>query len=139
VITIPAAILCAVFVVLAAVHVYWAFGGGQGFGSAVPTWDGAPVFIPGRAATLLVAVALLAAAVVSVWRAGVLSIGPAWIPRVGIWVIAVVFAVRAVGDFHYCGFFKRVRGTAFARYDTLVYSPLCAVIAALAIWLSAGG
>lgn len=36
------------------------------------------------------------------------------------------------------GFFKRVRDTAFARYDTFVYSPLCAVIAALAVWLSVG-
>jgi hypothetical protein len=54
-------------------------------------------------------------------------------------VMAVVFVVRAVGDFHYCGFFKRVRDTAFARYDTLVYSPLCVVIAALAVWLSASG
>jgi hypothetical protein len=67
------------------------------------------------------------------------SIGPEWVPRVGIWVIAVVFALRAVGDFHYCGLFKRVRDNAFARYDTLVYSPLCVVIAALAVWLSASG
>ena len=138
-ITIPATLLCAVCVVLAGVHVYWACGGGQSLGNVVPTRDGAPVFVPGKAATLLVAVALLAAAVVSAWRAGALNIGPVWIPRVGIWVIAVVFSVRAVGDFHYFGFFKRVRDTAFARYDTLVYSPLCAVIAALAVWLSAGG
>lgn len=138
-ITTPAVLLCALFVALAAIHVYWAFGGGRSLGNVVPTKDGAPVFVPGKAATLLVAVALLAAAVVSAWRAGALNIGPVWIPRVGIWVIAVVFSVRAVGDFHYFGFFKRVRDTAFARYDTLVYSPLCVVIAALAVWLSAGG
>lgn len=137
-ITLPAALLCAVFVALAALHVYWAFGGGQGLGKVLPTRDGAPVLNPGRAATLLVAVALLAAALVSVWRAGAVSLGPAWLPRLGVWVIAVVFALRAVGDFRYCGFFKRVRGTAFARNDTFIYSPLCVLISALAAWLAAG-
>jgi hypothetical protein len=50
----------------------------------------------------------------------------------------LVFAVRAVGDFRYCGFFKRVKGTAFARKDTLIFSPLCTLLAALALWLSLG-
>jgi hypothetical protein len=34
-----------------------------------------------------------------------------------------------VGDFRLVGFFKRVRGNAFARLDTLVYAPLCLVLA----------
>ena len=33
---------------------------------------------------------------------------------------AVVFLARAVGDFRYVGFFKRVRGTRFARLDTIL-------------------
>ncbi|MBU0742185.1 DUF3995 domain-containing protein [bacterium] len=45
---------------------------------------------------------------------------------------------RAGGDFRYCGFFRRVRGTGFSRNYTLVYSPLCAVMSALAVWLSSG-
>ncbi len=137
-ITIPAAILCAVFVVLAAVHVYWAFGGGRSLGNVVPTKDGAPVFVPGKAATRRLRPRCLPQRLSRCGELG-LSIGPELVPRVGIWVIAVVFALRAVGDFHYCGLFKRVRDTAFARYDTLVYSPLCVVIAALAVWLSASG
>ena len=36
---------------------------------------------------------------------------------------------RAIGDFKYVGFFKRVRGSKFARMDTLVYSPLCLLLA----------
>ncbi|EGD05771.1 hypothetical protein B1M_04736, partial [Burkholderia sp. TJI49] len=44
-------------------------------------------------------------------------------------VLALIFAVRAVGDFRYVGFFKRIRGSRFARMDTLCYSPLCAALA----------
>jgi hypothetical protein len=37
--------------------------------------------------------------------------------------------LRAIGDFHLIGFFKRVRGTRFASLDTAVYSPLCLALA----------
>ncbi len=45
--------------------------------------------------------------------------------------LAAIFVLRAVGDFHYVGFFKRVRGSVFARRDTWVFSPLCVVLAVL--------
>ncbi|MBN3819698.1 DUF3995 domain-containing protein, partial [Paraburkholderia sp. Se-20369] len=58
-----------------------------------------------------------------------------WLPdlhpgavAVGTVVLALIFAVRAVGDFRYVGFFKRIRGSRFARLDTLCYSPLCAAL-----------
>ena len=38
--------------------------------------------------------------------------------------------MRAIGDFRYVGFFKRVRGSRFARMDTTLYSPLCLALAA---------
>jgi hypothetical protein len=137
-IPIPAFILCIIFVILSAIHVHWAFGGRWNLENAIPTRDGVPLFTPGKALTLLVAFVLLAGAFISVWGGGFPKIGPAWIPRLGVWMIATVFAVRAVGDFRYCGFFKRVRGTPFARNDTLIFSPLCVGISALAIWLSIG-
>lgn len=47
---------------------------------------------------------------------------------------AAVLVLRAVGDFRLVGFFKRIRGSRFARLDTLLYSPLCfALGAALAL------
>ncbi|HPG26670.1 MAG TPA: DUF3995 domain-containing protein, partial [Myxococcota bacterium] len=61
---------------------------------------------------------------------------PPWVARVGIWALAVLFALRAIGEFRYVGFFKRVRDTRFARLDTLVFSPLCATIAILSIALA---
>ena len=59
-----ALVLAAVFTALAALHVYWALAGRPG-GATVPTLaDGTPLFRPSAGATLAVAGALLAAAVV---------------------------------------------------------------------------
>ena len=137
-IPIPALILCVVFLVLSAFHVRWLFGNRMDFDGVVPAQNGEALFQPGKASTLLVAVALALAAVVSVWRGIFPLVGPAWIPRLGIWVLAAVFALRAIGDFRYIGIFKRVRGTKFARNDSLFFSPLCTVISALAVWLALG-
>lgn len=122
--------LTALFVFLAGAHFYWAAGGGSALDGFVPTDAGRPVLTPGPLASIAVGVALLAAALVVACRAGLLCAGlPAWMARIGIWVLAAVFAGRAVGDFRYVGFFKRVRDTRFARRDTRLFSPLCAVIA----------
>jgi hypothetical protein len=128
-----ASVLAAIFVALALLHFFWAAGGGAGAEGFVPSDGGQPLFTPGPLATVAVGIALLAAALVVTCRAGLFCIGlPMWMARVGIWVIALLFAARAVGDFRYAGFFKRVRGTRFAQRDTWIFSPLCAAIAALA-------
>ncbi len=134
----PAIVLTAVFLALSALHVYWALAGSTSLDGFVPTRGGRPLFEPGRLSCLAVATALFAAAVVTVWRGGYPDVAPSWVPRVGIWVLAVVFALRALGDFRTIGFFKRVRGTRFARNDTWIFSPLCAAISALAVWLALG-
>jgi hypothetical protein len=53
--------------------------------------------------------------------------------------VALAFGLRAVGDFRFVGFFKRVRGSVFARRDTWLYSPLCVLIGVLAASLARGG
>lgn len=132
-----ACILCLVFALLAALHLYWAAGGQLALPGAVPTVRDRRVFEPGALFAIGVATALAAAAIVSAERAGLLSLGlPGWLSRLGTWQLALTFAARAIGDFRYVGFFKRVRGTLFARRDSLVYSPLCVVISALATGLA---
>jgi hypothetical protein len=132
-----AAILCFVFTVLAALHFYWAAGGRLAMQGALPTVGDRPVFEPGPLAAAAVGCALIAAAIVSALRGGLLSLDlPAWFSHLGTWVLALLFAVRAVGEFRYVGFFKRVRGTLFACRDSLIYSPLCVLIAALAAALA---
>jgi catechol 2,3-dioxygenase-like lactoylglutathione lyase family enzyme len=47
-----------------------------------------------------------------------------------------VFLLRAVGDFRLVGFFKRVRGTPFARWDTRLFSPLCVALGLASLWVA---
>ena len=88
--------------------------------------------------TLLVALALFTAAAllaagVGLWTAPL----PKFWLSAGCWLLALVCAARAIGDFRHVGFFKRNREGAFARADTRYYSPLCAYLA-LAAGFAAG-
>lgn len=127
----------AVLLVLAAFHVYWAFGGVSG-GSAVPsTPDGAPLFRPGPLPTLAVAMALSLAAALVLARAGIIgAFLPSALITFGTWGVSIAFAARTVGEFRYVGLFRRVRGTAFARWDAMLFTPLCAAIALATAWVS---
>jgi hypothetical protein len=112
------------FGALAAIHVYWAMGGRRGADSAIPENDGKPLFRPGPAITLAVAGLLTIAATLVLQQVGLLpGFGP-HLSREGTSAVAVAMLVRSVGDFKYVGFFKRRRGTRFARLDTWLYSPL---------------
>lgn len=111
---------------LSMLHVFWAAGGQWGSRVAVPEVSGRPAFVPSRGATLGVAAALLLAALVVLGRVGLWFVPvPRWLFVWGTWGLAGIFLARAVGDFRRFGFFKRVRGTAFARWDTRLFSPLC--------------
>ena len=59
-------------------------------------------------------------------RAGLHARWLAWLS----YALAAGLLARAVGEFKYVGFFKRVRGSRFARLDTLLYSPLCLLLSA---------
>lgn len=131
--------LVTVLSALAVLHIAWALGSQRGFTAAIPEIDGEPAFRPGRGMTLAVAALLLVAAALCAWQGGLLGFIPSRLSTVGAWMLAMLFAVRAVGDFRLVGFFKRVQGTRFARMDTRVYSPLCAVIAVLAGFLAVSG
>jgi hypothetical protein len=123
-----------IFAGLSALHVYWAFGGQGGRTGAIPEVDGKPLFRPGVAGTLAVAVLLAVAGALVLERA---AIGPGLVPPTvslwGTWGVAIVLIGRAVGDFSHVGFFKRRGTTPFARWDTRLYSPL-----ALALGVGAG-
>jgi hypothetical protein len=112
-------------------HVYWAAGGTWGATAAVPAREGKPLFRPGRAATVLVAILLFLGAALLAARLGVFGRPkPGWLLGAGAWTLAGVFLARAIGDFRWVGFFKRHTGTRFAALDSAFYSPLCLAIAA---------
>ena len=121
-----AIVIVVVFIVLALAHIYWAFGGRTAWLAAIPEVGDRPAFTPSAAATFFVAIALLTCAGLVAGAAGILAVPVS--PGVLTWLsfaLALVLLLRAVGDFKLVGFFKRVRGTNFARLDTVIYSPLC--------------
>lgn len=126
--------LTLVLLSLAAVHLYWATRG-AGTTVGIPSHpDGTPIFRPGRVATFGVAVGLGVAALLVAGRAGLADVGISPVVlHVGVWGVAVAFMLRTVGEFRYVGLFKRVRGTPFARWDTRLFTPLCAAIATAAV------
>jgi len=133
-----AVLLASVLGGLGLLHLYWAARGVSGASVALPERAGRPVFVPSRPSTLLVACLLLAAAFVALSRGHVL--GPALAGSPTYWAavgLGVVFIARAIGEFRYVGFFKRVRGSRFAACDTWLFSPLSLLIG-IAFLLVAG-
>jgi hypothetical protein len=126
--------LTLIFGCLSLLHLYWAAGGRWGSEVTVPSTMGKRTMNPSRLATVMVAVALGLALLTILGRLGVFgAVLPAWIFYWGTLGIAGVFLLRAVGDFKLVGFFKQVRGTGFARWDTRLYSPLCLLISIIAL------
>lgn len=120
--------------VIAALHFYWALGGRAGLTAAIPSRDGQPLFNPSSLSTALVGLALLLAAITALDHIGALSLPVTdSLSYMGMWLLSGVFLMRAVGDFGYVGFFKRRKETLFAKLDTRFYSPLCLLLALLAL------
>lgn len=124
-------LLSLIFTALSLLHWYWVVSGTGDLSGFVPEIEGKPAFEPGRFATSMVALLLLLAAAICAWQAQLFGVPRVPLARVGVWVLLVVFFVRAVGEFKLVGFFKRVRNTRFGRLDTWVYSPLCLTVSVL--------
>ncbi len=117
----------AFFIMMSFVHVYWALSGNLGKRGVLPTLhDGKPVINPGIVGTFAIAAFLGICAFITI---GSLDIYDAFIPHAAIkyatLVITILFLLRAMGDFKYMGFFKKIKGTHFAKNDSRYFSPLC--------------
>ena len=124
-----------VLLALSLLHFSWGLGGSWGFDAALPTnEEGKRVLNPKPLDSLVMGFGLLFFASFHLIRAGVVELPlPDWMMKSGLWVIGGIFFFRAVGDFKYIGFFKKVTSTPFAEKDAKIYSPLCLGIAAVAI------
>ncbi len=122
-------ILFLILVVLGGFHFYWFFGGLWGLEKVIPTKDGLSSLAIPKIATLFVAVVLVLFGLVYLMKSELLSIdGPNWIINYGYWFIPSIFILRAIGDFKYVGFFKKIKHTTFAKADSKVFIPLCLAI-----------
>lgn len=109
-----------------ALHVAWAFGWTWGLAAALPQRSDGTAIAPGRAATLAVAAALSLAGVLVTLHTD----NPGSLSGLLLRGVSLLFLARAVGEFRQVGFFKRIRGTRFATFDTWLFSPLCVAVAA---------
>lgn len=131
---IPALINFTILLTVSGIHIYWALGGNWGLSASLPERNGTKAFQPGRFATLIVAIFFGSMALLYLVKIGRLpevdSLLPTWVRQYGLWVLAGIFLIRAIGDFRYVGFFKRIRKSRFADLDTKFYSPLCLLLSA---------
>ncbi|QDY85357.1 DUF3995 domain-containing protein [Paenibacillus polymyxa] len=115
-----------ILLVLSGMHLYWVFGGQKGAAAAIPSTGTDLLFKPSKIGTSIVAILLALAA----WF--VLELGGVVPLRFfhtfyscGAGLLSCLFILRSIGDFKWVGFFKRKKGTVFAKWDTVLYSPLC--------------
>ena len=125
-----ALLLSIIFIFLAGLHFYWAIFGIKDLSVVLPTKEnGKFLFKPGKLGTVLVGLFLSLFAFVYLNKAidfmehGELTYASA--------AIGFIFLLRALGDFKYLGFFKKMRTTRFARMDSQYYSPLALLVSIL--------
>jgi Protein of unknown function (DUF3995) len=121
-----------IFLTIAGFHIYWAFGGKFGSQAVIPEMKGKLAFQPPVLATIIVALAMLVGAWLS-WKPHPNSCAKSLI--YGNLAIGIVFFIRAIGDFKYVGFFKKVKGSLFAENDSLYYSPLCLMVSGIGFFI----
>ena len=129
---IPALTNFTLLLIISLIHVYWSAGGRRGLNESLPQSNGPKAFRPGRFATGIVALIFGCVAFFYLYKIGWLTsldiLIPDWLSRYGLWSLAGVFLLRAIGEFRYVGFFKRVKNSRFAELDTKFYSPLCLLL-----------
>ena len=122
-----------------AFHLHWAFGGRIGYAVSLPQRpDGAPVMahrLPWwRPAAGAVALGLVALALLLLAHAGRLPLPlHTGLTRAALLAVGIAFVARAIVPNRYVGFFKSLRGTRWARYDTRLYSPLFLLLGGLLV------
>lgn len=134
----PAAFISAfLFFALAGIHFYWAAGGEWGGDVAVPsTKSGTKLLAPSALACVMVGIGLSIFGLIELGRVGLLYHSDfSQFFVYGNYFIAAIFFLRAMGDFNYVGFFKKVKGTPFAKNDTAFYSPLCLFISITSLYI----
>jgi Protein of unknown function (DUF3995) len=134
-----------IFLALSGLHIYWGFSSLFGkkdinMSAVVPEINGKAAFKPSTFATFIVAIWLLGFAKLSGFNL-IPSISFQYFSSIIPWgnlAIAIIFLVRAVGDFKMVGFFKKIKNTKFAKNDTKYYSPLCILISICAFIIYLG-
>jgi glucan phosphoethanolaminetransferase (alkaline phosphatase superfamily) len=116
-----------IFTIISGFHFYWAMGGKVGFDVVLPTnTEGSKSLNPSKSITCIAALVFLSIAIFYLIKSHLIDFQlPQLISNYGLYALASVLIIRAIGDFKYAGFFKTIKDTPFAKYDSTYYSPLC--------------
>ncbi len=128
-------ILFLIFTVLGGFHFYWIFGGIWGLEKVIPTKGNEvnTLSIP-KLATLIVGLVLVFFGLIYLIKSGFTNVQvPNWVTNYGYWFIPSIFILRAIGEFKYVGFFKKIKNTEFAKADSKIFSPLCLGIGVIGV------
>lgn len=123
-------ILFVIFTILGSFHLYWFLGGIWGLEKVIPSKSekASTISIP-KFATLIVSATLFLFGVFYLIKSELIIVAmPNGIANYIYWFIPSVFILRAIGEFNYVGFFKKIKNTEFAKADTKLFSPLCLII-----------
>lgn len=126
------------FVIIAVFHIFWAIGFKFDIRNMVPVVNGEPVFTPGPIGAFIVAIVLFGFAGVSLGLGFSNKVPVNYLQGIKIagFVIGIILLIRAVGDFKYTGFFKRIKESNFAKYDYWLYSPFCLISGVALLYLA---
>lgn len=132
-------IVCLLLLAISLLHFYWALGGRKWADVVLPKTAGSNqvAFKAGHWATVIAALVfgMFAIAIAAKTFFPISRIPDSW-TNVTVWVIAGAFLLRAVGDFKYVGFGKKIHSTNFAAYDTKIYTPLSLFIGLMTVTIA---
>ncbi len=131
-------ILFSIFIVLGLIHFNWVIGNEWGLDQSLPTNEkGERLFTPRRFDSAIVGFGLTAFGLFYLFQTGLINVEiPQWIEKYVQWIIPAIFLLRAIGDFKYAGFFKKIKDTEFGKADTKIFSPLCLLLSILGILIA---
>jgi len=128
-------ILVLTYFVIALFHFYWLFGGEKWIDKALPTDENEKrVLNPGKFETVIVTFGLLLFEFYYLLKMELFEMEiPKLIAEYSGWIISLIFIVRAIGDFKYVGFFKRIKKTEFAKLDTRYFTFISLIVGLIGI------
>lgn len=126
----PLIVALAIIAFAAGFHLHWALGGRLGYSVSLPQRaDGRPV-MAGRIGWWRPAAGGIALGLVMLGALALAAVGHLALPlppgaaKAALIVSGTAFILRALVPTKWTGFFKRIRSTRWARYDTRLYCPL---------------
>lgn len=129
-------LLILILFVIALLHFYWALGGKWGLEKSIPSKeDGTLLFVPTPFQCAIVGFGLLAI-MLFIFLSALQLFFPSWVFKYSFLTLGGIFTLRAIGDFNYVGFFKKVKNTTFGKLDSKIFSPLCLLFGATFFWMA---